>query len=377
LCEEVHGLNERYVDLFMSAPIAYLVLDSQARIVSANLAAAELLGVEHALLHDLKISTFIEPELSESFVRHMRAVLRSDGTHKAELSLKVSDGEYREVRFESTRDPRRPQEWRAAVIDLSDVRRLERELERARSLEAIGTFAAGVAHDFGNLLNLIAMGVDLSLQSDVQPDQAKQPLVRIQRAVREGRRMVRQLLRYSSDREREREDATDIPVDAAVSDMEPELRRLCGKNITVRILLDAPDAHVRLDLGAPEEILLNLAANALHAMPSGGTLTIATSVCVEPPQVEHAKPGQSFVLLRVADNGRGMEPETRKRAFEPFFTTRRGAGTGLGLPMVSRIVTRAGGRVLLDSEPGRGTTFSIYLPVSDPGTAAHPAHPTH
>jgi two-component system cell cycle sensor histidine kinase/response regulator CckA len=100
-------------------------------------------------------------------------------------------------------------------------------------------------------------------------------------------------------------------------------------------------------------ILLNL----------GGKLTIATSVCVEPPQLEHARPGQAFALLRVTDTGRGMEPETRRRAFEPFFTKRRGAGAGLGLPMVSRIVTRAGGQVCLESTPGEGTTFTIFLPV--------------
>jgi len=367
LCEEVHGLNERYVDLFMSAPVAYFVLDAQARIVSANLAAAQLLGVEHAQLQDLKISSFLEPQMTESFVRHMRAVLRSEGTHKAELSLKVSGDKSCEVRFESTRDPRRPNEWRAAVIDLTDVRRLERELERSRSLEAIGTFAAGVAHDFGNLLNLIGMGVDLSLESAPGSEQARQPLVRIQRAVREGRRMVRQLLRYSSDSERE--EAMPFALDAAVSDIEPELRRLCGQHVALQLLLDAPDAYVRLDLAAPEEILLNLAANALHAMPTGGTLTIATSVGDEPPAVDLARPGQAFALLRVTDTGRGMAAETRKRAFEPFFTTRRGAGTGLGLPMVHRIVTRAGGHVTLETELGVGTTFKIYLPLCEPPAA--------
>lgn len=317
----------------------------------------------------MKLSSFVEPELTESFVRHMRAVLRADGTHKAELNLRVSDDAYREVRFESARDPRHPHEWRAAVVDLTDVRRLERELERSRSLEAIGTFAAGVAHDFGNLLNLIAMGVDLSLESSDQAEASRQPLVRVQRAVREGRRMVRQLLRYSSNRERE--EAQTFPLDAAVSDIEPELRRLSGRGVALEIHLGAPGVQVRLDMGAPEEILLNLAANALHAMPMGGVLTIETSVAVEPAQVRRAHPGQRFAVLRVADTGRGMEPETRKRAFEPFFTTRRGSGTGLGLPMVDRIVRRAGGHVQLDSEPGQGTTITIYLPVY---TAASPDH---
>lgn len=363
LCEQVHISNERYVDLFMGAPIAYVVLDPQSRIVSANLAASALLGIEHARLQALKLSSFIDAEQTESFVRHMRSVLRSDETHSVELHLRLPDNSLREVRFESARDLRRPTEWRVAMIDLTNVRRLEHELERGRSLEAIGTFAAGVAHDFGNLLGLISTGVDLAVEVSAEPELAKPPLVRIQRAVREGRRMVRQLLRFSSDR---REDAQVFALDAAISAMEPELRRLCSNQVELRLDLAAQDVLVRLDLGAPEEILLNLASNALYAMPKGGALIIETFITSDRDDSNVSRSGPRCAVLRVRDSGRGMNGETRRRAFEPFFTTRPGSsGTGLGLAMVHRIVTRAGGCVRLESEPGNGTTVVIELPVCE------------
>lgn len=181
--------------------------------------------------------------------------------------------------------------------------------------------------------------------------------------------MVRQMLRFSSDAESQ--DAQNFALDAAVSGVEPELRRLCGDKVQLDIKLAAGSAVVQLGMGAPNEILLNLSANALHAMPQGGQLCIETTLCATPPELEGLRPGARYVMLRVKDSGRGMDADTLKRAFEPFFTTRRGTtGTGLGLPMVHRIVTRSGGWVRLESELGKGTTVSIYLPVSPELTAS-------
>ena len=371
LCEQVHTLNERYVDLFMSAPVAYLALDAQSSVIGANLAAARLFGVDIGRMHGIKVSSFLEAEQTESFVRHMRAVLRFDTAHKGEFHLRLANGVRREVRFESSRDLRRPNEWRAALIDLTDVRRLERELERSRSLQAVGTFAAGVAHDFSNLLGLISTGVDLAVEVVNEPEAAKPPLVRIQRAVREGRRMVRQLLRFSSDQERA--EAQVFAIDAAISAMEPELRRLAGKSVDLRFKLGAGDTMVQLDWGAPEEVVLNLTTNAINAMPHGGVLSVETSTFSDPQEPEADIPAQRWARLQVTDTGRGMDSETLTRAFEPFFTTKPGSsGTGLGLAMVHRIVTRAGGRVGLQSEPGKGTTVTIELPVFElPATSKH------
>jgi signal transduction histidine kinase len=127
---------------------------------------------------------------------------------------------------------------------------------------------------------------------------------------------------------------------------------------------------VQLDWGAPEEVLLNLTTNALHAMPQGGVLTIQTSTSGEAESESSDGVPPRWVKLRVTDTGRGMNAETLRRAFEPFFTTRSGSsGTGLGLAMVHRIVTRAGGRVSLQSKPGEGTAVVIELSVLEGSTA--------
>jgi signal transduction histidine kinase len=172
---------------------------------------------------------------------------------------------------------------------------------------------------------------------------------------------VRQLLRFSSNQERA--DAQVFGLDAAIGAMEPELQRLTGKSVELRIALAAPEAWVQLDWGAPEEVLLNLTTNALNAMPQGGVLSIETSMFAEPDS-GNTDGTPRWARLRVTDTGRGMDTETLRRAFEPFFTTRPGSsGTGLGLAMVHRIVTRAGGRVSLHSEPGKGTAVIVELPV--------------
>jgi two-component system cell cycle sensor histidine kinase/response regulator CckA len=150
----------------------------------------------------------------------------------------------------------------------------------------------------------------------------------------------------------------------AVRGAEQALRQLIGGAIDLRLRLNAPDAEVCLDLGGPEEILLNLASNAVHAMPEGGELVIETRTVVGNVGLDPRLPPQAFAVLCVSDTGRGMDPRTQARAFEPFFTTKSaGNGTGLGLAMVYGIVKRGGGHIQLASELRKGTTFQIYLPL--------------
>ena len=361
---EVSITRERYRDLFEHAPVAYLLLDRDTRVLEANLAAGDLLRIERGTLAGRKLAGFVDASMVERFNRHVRTTLSTTDTQRCELSLLLGDGRHCDVRLESVRNHLNPQQFRSALVDLTQVRQLQRQVERSHRLEAVGTFASGIAHDFSNLLAVIAAGADVASELIDAPDLASMPLERIKRAAVQGRGMVRQLLRFASGPQSD--SMAVFRLDETVRVAEEALRHVVGPTIDLKLRLDAPDAKVCVDLGGPEEILLNLASNALHAMPGGGELTIETQRVEANIGMDPRLPARTFVLLGVSDTGRGMDPRTQARAFEPFFTTKSaGNGTGLGLAMVYGIVKRAGGHIQVTSELRQGTTFSIYLPLCD------------
>jgi PAS domain S-box-containing protein len=368
---ELAIMRERYRELFDRAPVAYLSVDRSTSVVEANMAATELLQTEHAALIGRKLSSFVDAPSVERFARQMRATMTSNAPQRSELLLVLADSARRDVRLESLRDPLDPQRCRVALVDVTPLRQLQRQLERSQRLEAIGTFASGIAHDFSNLLGVVATGADVALELIDTNDLVGSPLQRIKRAALQGRGMVRQLLRFASGPECD--SMAVFALDCAVAGAEGALRQLLGAAIDLRLRLSAPGVSVALDLGGPEEILLNLACNAMHAMPEGGELTIETAVVDANIGLDPRLPPQVYALLTVIDTGRGMDLCTQARAFEPFFTTKSaGSGTGLGLSMVYGIVKRAGGHIQLESELKVGTTFRIYLPVSAEDGAGSP-----
>jgi two-component system, cell cycle sensor histidine kinase and response regulator CckA len=359
---DVSIARERYRDLFEHAPLPYLLLDRDSTVLETNMAAFDMLQCERSALHGRKLSTFVDVPSVDRFNQHMRAALSSDGAQRGEISLVLADGKRCDVRIESVRNRLHPQQCRSALVDLTQVRQLQRQLERSQRLEAIGTFASGIAHDFSNLLAVVAAGAEVASELIDTPDLAGMPLERIKRAAVQGRGMVRQLLRFASGPQIDSMGV--FKLDAAVRGAEEALRQLLGPTVELKLCLQAPGTEVSLDLGGPEEILLNLASNARHAMPNGGELTIETHVVDANVALDPRLPQQTYALVSVSDTGRGMDPRTQARAFEPFFTTKSaGNGTGLGLAMVYGIVKRAGGHIQLTSELRRGTTFRIYLPL--------------
>ncbi len=231
--------------------------------------------------------------------------------------------------------------------------RLHAQLEQAQKMEAVGRLAGGVAHDFNNLLTVIGAGAEFLKES-------ADPMVRdladeIAAAQERGARLTRQLLAFA------RRDVTQprsVDLCHVVTELEPLMRKLAGAQAPLRLDLAGP-AWIVADPGQVEQILLNLVANARDAMPEGGTLTVAVATAA----AGYERPPAGFVVLRVEDTGTGMTEAVRAHIFEPFFTTKpRGRGTGLGLPMVHGIVTQNGGRVDVDSEPGRGTAVKVFWP---------------
>jgi CheY-like chemotaxis protein len=228
-------------------------------------------------------------------------------------------------------------------------------------MEAVGRLAGGVAHDFNNLLTAIIGYADLLRQRFAHEPSARQPAELIHQAGEQAAGLTRQLLAFSR---KQLLQPRVIDLNTIITNLQRLLQRIIGEHIEIRTAPDAAQACVKADPGQIEQVIVNLGVNARDAMPRGGRLVIRT-VNVEFHETDPATglPPGEYVALEVTDTGEGMDAETKSRIFEPFFTTKGpGKGTGLGLATVYGIVKQSQGGIAVDSEPGRGTTFRIYLP---------------
>ena len=249
------------------------------------------------------------------------------------------------------------------ATDVTAVRELEAQVAQMQKLDSIGRLAGGIAHDFNNLLTVILTAGDLLARSRALAGSARDDLDQIQLAAQRAAALTRQLLAFAR---RQPAAATEVDLNAVCAESEQLLRRLIGERIELVTVLDRELGAVRADRAQLEQVVLNLAVNARDAMVDGGRLTVATgNQTVRRPIVEpqaRVEPGE-YVVLAVSDQGTGITPEVRAHLFEPFFTTKpAGQGTGLGLATVYGIVRAAGGQILVDSGPGRGATFRVFLP---------------
>src|SRR3989454_472900 len=240
-------------------------------------------------------------------------------------------------------------------------RRLEEQLLLSQKLEAVGRLAGGVAHDFNNVLTAIIGSTELLLLDTPPGAPNREELDIIRDAGVRAQELIRQLLAFSA---RQVLNPVVLDLNRLVKNVNKMLRRLIGEDVKLFTAL-APDlGAVRADPGQIEHALVNLALNARDAMPQGGQLTITTqNVDIADGSPAVLVPPGRYVLLQVSDTGVGMDRETQQRVFDPFFTTKpRGKGSGLGLATVHGIVRQSGGDVTVESAPGAGATFRIYLP---------------
>jgi two-component system, cell cycle sensor histidine kinase and response regulator CckA len=304
------------------------------------------------------------------FQEHFTTRCRRGETKYFELGALQPDGKILPIEVAITETTVSRLQMRIVLVrDISERKQLELQSQK---MEAIGRLTGGIAHDFRNLTQAILGYTDLLIQRMPARDANRDTVTQIQKSVEQANTLTRQLLGFSRKRIVERRV---VSLNAVVGDMNNLLKRVIGEMIRLTISLSQTPPHVHADGGQLQQIIMNLAINARDAMAGTGELTISTAIVKLLENQAHPanlKAGD-YALLRVEDTGCGMHPEVLVRIFEPFFTTKDpGQGTGLGLSIVKDIVQLSGGDILVDSTPGRGTAFIIYLPLAPAPVVAEP-----
>ncbi len=349
----------RYQSLLQAAMDGFAVLED-GRVLEVNAALAAMLGQPAETLIGQPVGAWIDPTRAPDPA--VIAALRHGGRRRFETALRTASGAVVDVEVSA---------WPGAghvlafVHDITERRRAEAELRRQEELlrqgqkmEAVGRLAGGIAHDFNNLLTVINSTAELMLDDLHADDPLRADLDQIKSAGTRAATLTRQLLTFSR---RHVDQPRRVDVNALVADLGRMLHRLIGEDIALTTDLGCPAPHVWADPGQLEQVVVNLVVNARDAMPGGGALGIATAAASF-DELSGEVPAGRYVRLTVSDTGVGMAADVLERIFEPFFTTKGDHGTGLGLATVYGIVRKAEGHVVVDSQPGRGARFDIYLP---------------
>jgi len=361
----------RYRELVENARDLICTCDLDGRLLSINKAGLDLTGYTQDFIVGRELIDVVAPESRE----HAKALFTSGHTDstsgRTEVVVLTHDG-HRVVFELSTSLQRRggvPIGIQAIGRDITDRRRLEENLRQAQKMEAVGKLAGGIAHDFNNLLTAI-LGFAALAEEEQRPNTPiHEWIVQIRRSGEQAASLTRQLLAFGR---RQTLQPVNLDLNQVVDDIQKMLRRLIGENIELVVQLEPNLEVVRADRSQVQQVIMNLVVNAKDAMPHGGRITIRTKNVMSHHQgssVGKDAPAGHYVALLVEDTGEGVEPAIRERIFEPFFTTKPlGRGTGLGLATVYGIVKQSKGDLQMQSTPGHGATFTVFLPaVTSPG----------
>jgi len=362
--EDLRQANERLETVIQASPFAIVAMDLAGNVESWNLAAERMFGWRSDEVIG-QPPRFIPCEYGAEFREKIERTVAGELLLGLERRHCRKDGSSIDVAVWTA--PLRNAQTAvcgiiAAITDVSEKKGLEEQLRHSQKLEAVGRLAGGVAHDFNNLLTIINGYGHMMLKSLPASDRLHNHAEEILKAGNQAAALTAQLLAFSR-----RQIIQPRPVDLnhVITDLEKMLRRVIGEDILFRTNLSPALQRVKADSNQMGQVLINLAANARDAMPRGGMLTLTTeNVMLTGREAAGLGdlPDGAYVKLTVSDTGEGMSAETRSHLFEPFFTTKEvGKGTGLGLSSVYGSVRQNGGGITVASEPGRGTTFSIYM----------------
>jgi len=369
--------RERFLRFFADAPVGIALIDRDGRLEEANRALAELFDSARQDLIGQPLIRFINDENQRDLT--VKLTTAADGPLHPEPV---------EVRLKGPRDKTAVMflsrlaggeggdgELMLHFIDATEQKHLEVQFAQSQKMQAVGQLAGGVAHDFNNLLTAMIGFCDLLLMRFRPGDPSFADIMQIKQNANRAANLVRQLLAFSRQQTLQ---PRVLDITEVLQELSHLLRRLIGENIELKVVHGRDLDLVKVDQGQLEQVIINLAVNARDAMQGGGTLRIRTANVIQNAAVRRGHdlmPAGNYVLLEVSDSGVGIARENLERIFEPFFSTKEiGSGTGLGLSTVYGIVRQTGGFVFVDSAPGDGAVFQIFLPRHQAAEAA-PAPP--
>lgn len=366
--------EQRFRELIESSPIGLALCAMDGSLISVNPAYAAIIG--HSVEDVLKLSYWdITPERYAPQEKEQLEQLEATGRYGPyEKEYRHKDGHLVPVRLNGmiiVRDGEK-RIW-SSVEDISALKEAEaaqsvlaEQLRQSQKMEAIGTLAGGVAHDFNNILSAILGYTELTLRDPDCSPNSRLNLESVLSATKRATDLVKQILMFSRKEEGER---TNLRIESIVLEASKLLRKTIPKTVSFRMDIDPPEGTVLADPTQIHQVVMNLCTNAFHALPKQvGEIAISVKqVQVDKAtSVKYSKLSQGdYVMLTVADNGTGMPPKIMSRAFEPFFTTKKqGEGTGMGLAVVHGIIQSHGGDIGIESTVGKGTVIKVFLPLS-------------
>jgi two-component system, cell cycle sensor histidine kinase and response regulator CckA len=349
--------------IFENSLDAIVIFENDGACVEANAAAAALVGVAREELVGRRLCDFCE----EGFQEEWQRLLQLD-SGRGQFWVRLTNGSRRLVDYCFTANVL-PGQHLAMMRDVTERHHLEEQLRQSQKMEAVGRLAAGVAHDFNNILGIISGYAELLLlQAPHQPERARAE--KIISATEKAASLTRQLVAFGRKQVMAMELLDLSQVMEGLSSM---VRCVMGDEVQVIVHVGKQLGLVRADQSQLEQVILNLTTNAREAMQEGGTLTIAIErhqALEDSPEL----PAGKYIRLAVSDSGSGMTPEIQSHIYEPFFTTKKN-GSGLGLSTVYGIVKQSGGYITVQSAPQRGSAFSVYLPLAAENITEKSAEP--
>ena len=375
--EMLQKSESKFRTIFERVAVGIALVSIDGQLVETNPALREMLRYGEEELRNRVFNEFIHPEdaaidvdLDQELIAgkrdhyqiEKRFIRKDGGVVWCQLNVSFIRGGQQERPFTI-----------CMVEDITERKRLETQFFQSQKMETIGRLAGGIAHDFNNLLTVIKGYTQLTLNHIQEGDPCRENIEEIKSAAERAAELTNQLLTFSR---RQILDMKVLDLNTIVRGLEKMTGRIIGEDIEMFTVLDDHLGRVKTDPGQLEQVILNLVVNARDAMPAGGKLAIETANVVLDDTYARTHIGVtpgSYVMLSVSDTGYGISPEIKELIFEPFFTTKEeGKGTGLGLSTIYGIVKQSGGNIWVYSEPGRGTTFKIYLPRIEEETGALP-----
>jgi len=382
--EELEVSRARYFDLYDMAPVGYLTLSEQGLILEANLTAAKLLGVARGALVKLPLSRFILPDDQDIHYLHRKQLLETGAPQVWELRLLKKDSGpfWARVQAAIARDADGAAICRVVVSDIGERKRAEVEKakleiqdQQLQKAESLGRMAGAIAHRFNNYLMAVMGNLELGMGDQSLDTRSFQNLTHAMEAARQAAHLSTQMLAYLGQALGRQE-----PLDLSNLCRRglPALRTTMPKDVALEMNSPAPVLVVSANASQIREVLTNLVTNAWESCAAQGTvrLTLKTVTAADIPAA-HRFPigwqphGDAYACLEVMDNGCGIAEKDLEKLFDPFFSTKLG-GRGLGLPVVLGIVRAHSGAITADSEPGRGSAFQVFLPLSAEAPRARP-----